>query len=707
MLGKIWSYFSPASVPEEKKYDLPPPLQGQLYIKEVNKPFQVLAEECTISLSIKDEATFNYVLNITNEDDTNWKTLTFALSVDSSFCKFINSSGTQCIMWLKGETFYILELFSDETIVKNEPIFCDFLATLITSNDFQIPISEAKNEKTKKEYVPDFDVIENLDDFLQDNFKNLNKKKAENQLNNEMKNLTLERKNKKDFKAEFKTYKEICKYSGISFVYKTENESYIQLCEGNSYFVVVDIGDFYYLIVLEDKDSILVNTILSKDNSIMIDENLFNICFMIKEDKSYFAYKFDLKEKNSSDIKNINNLITKCLYETSSRKKYESLPKNQIQFIDEEGLYENDNNDFIQNLGKKSQIQFNDFYEVHGTKPEIKNRGITQAFKYDKAFIIKDNNSVDVLNFENNGNNKIAKNNFSPFNQDENIALSGAIMFNGDNEILFKDKINKDSLWQYDLNKQQIIQEWKCGESGTELLDFTHSEKFGQFTNNGDILGLNKNKIFVMDGRVNRKNKIVDDKTYGPGASKNFTCISTPSFKAFATGSSDGDIRLYQDISKNAKTLIPCFGDPIRSIDLTKNGDYLLATCDKYLMLINTLGDKGENGFTTTLKRAKKKPITLKISPEDVVSKGLGEECYTPAKFDINKTNKETIITSSLGQYIIVWNFEDAKNGVKNSYQIKNVNEYVIGNTTKFNKNQLIVTMPNKVRLQDEQIIEI
>ena len=59
-----------------------------------------------------------------------------------------------------------------------------------------------------------------------------------------------------------------------------------------------------------------------------------------------------------------------------------------------------------------------------------------------------------------------------------------------------------------------------------------------------------------MDGRVNRKNKIVEDKVYGSGSSKNFTCISTPGFSALATGSEDGNIRLYSDITKNAKTLI-------------------------------------------------------------------------------------------------------------------------------------------------------
>ena len=278
-------------------------------------------------------------------------------------------------------------------------------------------------------------------------------------------------------------------------------------------------------------------------------------------------------------------------------------------------------------------------------------------------------------------------------------------MFSGDEQILFKDKINTDTLWQYDLNKESIVQEWKCGDNGSKLIDFTHSKKLGQLSPYCDIYGINKNKIFSMDGRLNRPNKIVEDKTYS--SNKDFTCIATPQFEAFATGSDDGNIRLYNDITKNTKTLIPCYGDPIISIDITKNGDYLLVTCEKYLMLINTRGEHDENAFTVSLKRAKRKPITLKLSPEDVVNKNLGEDNYTPAKFDINKTTNETIITSSLGPYIIVWNFEQVKKGIINSYQIKNVNDFVIGNTTKFDKNQLIVTMPNKVLLQDEEIEEI
>ena len=705
MLGYIWSFFSSSQQPPAKESSpspSSPSLQGTLYIKELNKPFQKLAEECTISLSIIDEKNYNYVLNITNEDDKNWKNLTFALNVDSNFCKFVNNSGIQCIMWLKNGTFYILELFNDESIVENEPIFIDLLSTYIASNDFQISIEQAKKESTKDQYVANFDVIENLDEFLNENFKNLKIKKQEKELINDMNNLKIQKMNKKDFESKYNTYKELFSIMGLPMIYKVEKESYIKLSNNYSVLKVIDIGDFSFLLVIENDECILVYTKLSHNSSIIVDENLFSISFLTNQDKNFSAYKFDLKEKNIKTIHTIKNLIMKCLYETNTKSKYSNLSKQAQQFIDYEGIYEDDSNEDL-NI-KNSVLKLKNFSIIDNDKNEIKNKNMTQAFKYNKAFLIKENNSIDVLNLEDGQNN--IHNTFNPFNNNTNAKIIEAKMFNGDNQILFKDKMNKDTLWQYDLGKESIVQEWKCGENGAELIDFTHSKKLGQLLPNCDIYGINKNKIFSMDGRVNRKNKIVEEKVYSPSATKDFSCIATPEFEAFVTGSKDGNIRLYNDMKKKKKTLIPCFGDPIISIDVTKNGDYLLVTCQKYLMLINTRGEHNENAFTVSLKRAKRRPITLKMSPEDVVNRQLGEDNYTPAKFDINKSTNEAIITTSLGPYIIVWNFEQAKKGIVNSYQIKNVNEYVIGNTTKFDKNQLIVTMPNKVLLQDEIIEE-
>ena len=704
MLGKVWNYFSPE---KDESGNVSPSLQGTLYIKDLGKPVQQLAEECQISLSIKDEKSYNYVINITNEDDTNWKTMTFAINVDSNFCKYINASGDQCIMWLKGETFYILELFSDEKIFKNEPVFINVLSTLITSNDFQIPIEQAKDESTRTQYVPDFKQIDNLDKFLEENFKNLKVKKMEKQMINEMNDLSIQNLNKKDFQSKYSKYKEICSYKGISLKYKPDTESFIKLSENESYLKVIDIGDFSYLLVLEDKECILVYTPVISNSSILIDENLYNVSFLTHVGKSYTAYSFSLTEKEK--IKNIKNLISKCLYEATTKSEYNKLSKQAQEYIDYEGIYEENETDEEESGIKKQTFNFDKYDEMNTSIKEdkIKNKYLTQAYKFDRAFLIKDNNTIDVLNTDDNGNKLIKNQSFIPFEKNPDIEISEAKMFSGDNQILFKDGTNKDTLWQFDLNKESVIQEWKCGENGAELLDFTHATKFGQLDPQCDIVGINKNKIFAMDGRVNRKNKIVEDKIYGSNSSKNFSCISTPGFKAAAIGSTDGNIRLYDDITKNAKTLIPCFGDPIRSLDITKSGDYILATCDKYIMLINTRGEKNENAFTYCLKRARRKPKTLKLSPVDIVKYGLEDDCYTPARFNVNKNNNENRITSSLGQYIIVWNFDDVKKGIVDAYKIRNVNEFVLGNTTKFDKNQLIVTMPKKVRLQNEKTIDI
>ena len=704
MLGKIWNHFSPEKVESEK---VSPSLQGTLYIKELGKPIQQLAEECTISFSIKDEKTYSYVINITNEDDTNWKTMTFAINVDSNFCKYINASVNQCIMWLKGETFYILELFNDEKIFKDEPVFINVLSTLITSNDFQIPIEQAKDESTRSQYVPDFKQIDNLDKFLEENFKNLKLKKLEKKMINEMNDLTIQNLNKKDFQSKYSKYKELCSYNGISLKYKPDTESFIKLSKDESYLKIIDIGDFSYLLVLEDKECILVYTPVISNSSILVDENLHSVSFLTHVGKSYTAYSFSLTEKDK--IKNIKNLISKCLYETTTKSEYTKLSKQAQEYIDYEGIYEENDTDEEESGIKKQTFSFDKFNEMNTSIKEdkTKNKYLTQAFKFDRAFLIKDNNTIDVLNTDDNGDKLIKNQSLIPFEKNPDVEISEAKMFSGDNQILFKDGTNKDTLWQFDLNKESVIQEWKCGDNGAELLDFTHATKFGQLDPQCDIVGINKNKIFAMDGRVNRKNKIVEDKVYGSNSSKNFSCISTPGFKAVATGSTDGNIRLYDDITKNAKTLIPCFGDPIRSLDITKSGDYILATCDKYIMLINTRGEKNENAFTYCLKRARRKPKTLKLSPVDIVKYGLEDDCYTPAKFNVNKNNNENRITSSLGQYIIVWNFDDVKKGIVDAYKIRNVNEFVLGNTTKFDKNQLIVTMPKKVRLQNEKTIDI
>lgn len=45
-----------------------------------------------------------------------------------------------------------------------------------------------------------------------------------------------------------------------------------------------------------------------------------------------------------------------------------------------------------------------------------------------------------------------------------------------------------------------------------------------------------------------------------------------------AIGSLDGSIRLYKEVGQNAKNLLPGLGDPIRAVDMSVDGTWIVAT---------------------------------------------------------------------------------------------------------------------------------
>lgn len=55
-------------------------------------------------------------------------------------------------------------------------------------------------------------------------------------------------------------------------------------------------------------------------------------------------------------------------------------------------------------------------------------------------------------------------------------------------------------------------------------------------------------------------------------------------------GSDDGQVRLYSEKSlTRANTAIPGLGAPITSVDVTYDGKWVLATTNKYLMVVKTV----------------------------------------------------------------------------------------------------------------------
>ncbi|KAF5834499.1 VID27 cytoplasmic protein-domain-containing protein [Dunaliella salina] len=134
----------------------------------------------------------------------------------------------------------------------------------------------------------------------------------------------------------------------------------------------------------------------------------------------------------------------------------------------------------------------------------------------------------------------------------------------------------------------------------------------------------------------------------------------------------DGKVRLYSNKSlQKANTSIPGLGAPITAIDITYDGKWVLATTDKYLMVVKTTftTDKGEEGnaFTKPMGSRGSVPHLLRLKPEDMAHTGSGK--FTKGKFTwITEAGQtERYIVANCGNHSVVWNFNRVKGSGTNS----------------------------------------
>jgi len=175
-------------------------------------------------------------------------------------------------------------------------------------------------------------------------------------------------------------------------------------------------------------------------------------------------------------------------------------------------------------------------------------------------------------------------------------------------------------------------------------------------------------------------------------------------------GSRNGEIRMYNRdslVSKSgfdglynaprAKTSLPGFGDPIIGIDVTRDGNWILATCKTYLLIIPTTLDNGVTGFVKPMGKNKPVPRLLKLKDEHL--KVIGKVSFTPAKFNYGHGPETTMVTST-GPYIITWNFRKVKQNIIDQYQIKKYDELIIADDFNLESDKsIIVTMPDNVKV--------
>ncbi|TIC26929.1 cytoplasm protein [Wallemia mellicola] len=331
---------------------------------------------------------------------------------------------------------------------------------------------------------------------------------------------------------------------------------------------------------------------------------------------------------------------------------------------------------------------------------------LSMGYTNDRSFVVRGNNigvykqgddSVDFV-----GNIKdIARPNGQIFTPSQ-MMLHGQ-----DRTMVMMDKSNKGALYNLDIETGKVVDEWKMNE-GVNVNNFLPDAKFAQMTPNQTFIGTSHNAVFRVDPRLNGKEKMVDSQ-YKQYVSKNdFSAATTTASGKLAIASNKGDIRLFDQIGKNAKTQLPALGDPIIGIDVTSDGRWIIATCKTYLLLIDTLIGAGRYqgalGFDRSFPAdAKPIPHRLQLKPEHVAY--MDEEIsFTPAKFNQGESIDETNIVTSTGPYVVTFNFKRIKQGKLDAYKIQRYDDKIVADQFKFGGDRKILAVqPHKVMQLDRR----
>jgi len=124
------------------------------------------------------------------------------------------------------------------------------------------------------------------------------------------------------------------------------------------------------------------------------------------------------------------------------------------------------------------------------------------------------------------------------------------------------------------------------------------------------LKAVSPNTIYEIDPRL--KDGSQNMKSYQ--TSPEFNRIAVDKNGRFAVSSANGEIRLFDKIGKNANCKYPGLGDPVLHLESTKDGRWLLATYQSYLLLLPTETEDEVSLYENKIRiNERPRPIKLKI----------------------------------------------------------------------------------------------
>mmetsp|Transcript_1909 Transcript_1909/g.5753 ORF Transcript_1909/g.5753 Transcript_1909/m.5753 type:complete len:510 (-) Transcript_1909:840-2369(-) len=400
-----------------------------------------------------------------------------------------------------------------------------------------------------------------------------------------------------------------------------------------------------------------------------------------------------VKFEDASSFVKFRNQFSVCLYEVQNPKPFEELKAEDQRYV-----MESERDDVIMDNTSDAEDEDEEVLEEprDGTRMEDEsqehNSHLAVAYNNDRTFVIRGKNmgvfktDDDGVKFRTLVQLKDQKRN--------SFAPSQVMLHEQDHSMLFLNPEEHNKVYRMDLERGDIVNEFDSGYFPVNTMQY--ASKYANLDPSQDFLGMNRSTLLRFDPRD--KDFVVQKKTYAPSTKTMFTNMSTTGNGCIAASSENGDIRLYNELGKNAKTHLPGLGDPIIGLDTTEDGAFVLATTRTYLLVLDTrVKGQEKGGFLKSMGKDKPAPLKLTIKPTDVIKHRMKEVCFTPARFDVGRSMEKSIVTST-GPFIVTWNFRHVKQGRPDSYQIKRYKDNVVADTFTFDDDErIVVTLPDDV----------
>ncbi len=414
------------------------------------------------------------------------------------------------------------------------------------------------------------------------------------------------------------------------------------------------------------------------------------------------SVKFNSKE----DMIHFRDQFTVCLYEINHN---ESIDKMKLKPEDRD-FVEDSLRDDVDPMDVEDDVTLDDVKDERRIKDNIPkarttddwgcdelNSQLAVGAKNDRTFVVRGTHmgvfKTDGVEADLQTTVKF----WDPNDKTNMFSPSKVMLHEQDTAMLVLDKNDPTKVMRMDLERGEIVDTWKGDQNmGAHIDSIQRSSKYSHLTGAQEFVGLNKNSLLRMDPRS--KEFIVQSKRYAASTRARLECVATTGAGYLAVASATGDIRLYDQIGKNAKTHLPGLGDQIIGIDVTENGDLVLATTAKYLLIIDTrVKGREKGGFLMSMGKNKPPPRRLMIKPQDIAKHRMGEINFTAAHFNTGSSLERSIVTST-GPFIVTWNLRAIKLGKLDSYRIKRFRDNIVANDFAYNDDgRIVVTLPNNV----------